>query len=149
MRERIGASAAVGVSSTITEDGRIHVLVVDDDQQIRETLRYLLEDAGYCVSEAANGAQALALLQTSRVPLVALLDNLMPHLDGVSMLDTIAQDSPLASCHTYVLMTASPKAIPDKTLRLLDMLSGAVVAKPFDISALLDAIAHAALRLTA
>ena len=125
-----------------------HILVVDDDQQIRETVRFLLEDAGYTVEEAVDGAEALALLRSSAQPLVALLDNLMPRINGVGVLDAVVANDTLRRRHAYLLITASPRSVPPETLAQLELLSGALIRKPFDISTLLDAVAEAQQRLS-
>jgi CheY-like chemotaxis protein len=63
---------------------RVHILVVEDDQDLRETLMESLEFAGYSVTTAGDGADALTQLQASpRRPDLILLDLQMPHMDGV------------------------------------------------------------------
>ena len=58
------------------------VLVVDDDQAVRDALRELLETEGYAVEEAADGRSALQRLQAGLRPSVILLDLMMPVMDG-------------------------------------------------------------------
>jgi DNA-binding response OmpR family regulator len=58
-----------------------HILVVDDDKNTRLLFRAVLEDAGYTVSSAENGEEALAVLDREHVDLV-VLDVMMPKLDG-------------------------------------------------------------------
>ncbi|MFV0601874.1 MAG: PleD family two-component system response regulator [Brachymonas sp.] len=58
-----------------------NVLVVDDSQVDRSRLEKLVADAGYLVSSAANGAQALEMAKRSRPDLV-LMDINMPEMDG-------------------------------------------------------------------
>ena len=58
-----------------------HILVVDDDQGIRNSLAAFLERTGYEISTASDGQKALALLDGVRPDLI-ILDILMPHLDG-------------------------------------------------------------------
>jgi CheY-like chemotaxis protein len=60
------------------------VLVVDDDPEIRQLLRRMLEPAGYTVEEAANGRMALERLAASP-PGVILLDLMMPEMDGFEL----------------------------------------------------------------
>jgi DNA-binding response OmpR family regulator len=67
---------------------RGHVLVVDDDADIRGLLRELLERQGYLVTEAANGRDGLRALYASP-PDVVLLDVSMPELDGWETLERI------------------------------------------------------------
>jgi CheY-like chemotaxis protein len=57
------------------------VLVVDDDEGVRQLLRRMLEPAGYTVAEAENGRVALERLREA-VPGVVLLDLMMPEMDG-------------------------------------------------------------------
>jgi CheY-like chemotaxis protein len=64
-----------------------HVLVIDDDTGIREALRDVLQAEGYAVDVAADGSQALELLQTHEssgdyLPRVILLDLNMPGMNG-------------------------------------------------------------------
>ena len=57
------------------------IMVVDDDHNIREVIRFALEDAGMAVSEASNGQAALAALPTVQ-PELMVLDVGMPEMDG-------------------------------------------------------------------
>jgi len=57
------------------------VLIVDDDDGIRASLRLALEDQGYAIDEAGDGETALARLQ-EHVPDVVLLDLMLPGMDG-------------------------------------------------------------------
>jgi two-component system NtrC family response regulator len=124
-------------------------LVVDDDEGIRETLRLVLEDAGYRVSEAAGGRDALAALQASAVPLVVLLDYLMPKFSGGDVLKVVVPDARLTTRHAYVLVTASPQMLPLDVAELVERLQAMILPKPFDMDALLDIVAKAALHLSA
>ena len=76
---------------------RAHVLVVDDDPDIRGLVKELLERQGYGVSEAANGKEALRALYATP-PDVVLLDVSMPELDGWQTLERIRDlsDVPVA-----------------------------------------------------
>lgn len=62
----------------------IPILVVDDDAHIRSVVRFTLEAAGYRVTEAADGAQALALCGEA-APALLVLDIMMPGLDGIEV----------------------------------------------------------------
>jgi CheY-like chemotaxis protein len=123
------------------------VLVVDDDEGIRETLRFLLEDAGHDVLEATDGFAALRVLRASAEPLVVLLDFMMPGLDGAGVLRAVAQDATLAGMHSYIVITADARAANLLTASLPPRLSVPVIRKPFDIDLLLDTIAEAARRI--
>jgi two-component system response regulator HydG len=69
------------------------VLVVDDDPGVRYTLREILASEGLAVSEAADGAEALARFQAEPAPLV-VTDLRMPGMDGMELLRRLAALSP-------------------------------------------------------
>jgi len=66
------------------------VLLVDDDDGMRELVRLQLEREGYAVHEAASAAEGLAAIE-SRKPELILLDVMMPHVDGWEMLRQIQE----------------------------------------------------------
>lgn len=59
-----------------------HILVVDDEKTIRESLKIYLEEEGYRVALCENGRQALKEMQRQEVHLI-LLDVMMPEMDGM------------------------------------------------------------------
>ena len=61
------------------------VLIVDDDPDIRAILAFTMEDAGYTVREAGDGAEALAAME-QRAPDCLVLDLMMPRVDGFGVL---------------------------------------------------------------
>ena len=70
----------------MSESGAGHILVVDDDEAIREALGDLLADKGYDVSLAANGKQALEICQSRPAPDLIFLDLMMPVMDGADFI---------------------------------------------------------------
>src|SRR5438132_14420731 len=70
-----------------------HVLVVDDEQSIRHFVKCALADAGYQVSMAANGAEAMALFR-SEGPDLVVLDVRLPDADGLDLLGQMKHESP-------------------------------------------------------
>lgn len=71
------------------------ILVVEDHAVAREGLAVLLRRAGYAVTMAANGQEALDLLAAGHAPDLILLDMLMPVLDGWHFLSQLRQRGPL------------------------------------------------------
>jgi CheY-like chemotaxis protein len=114
----------------------LRALIVDDDSGIRETLSYALEDVGFSVLEAADGAEALDMLRAIPDRMVVLLDILMPKLDGLSVLDAVAQDRQLAQRHAYILLTASPQTLPNNLADTYSGLTVAALSKPFSLDTL-------------
>lgn len=127
--------------------GMAHVLVADDEQDLRLTLRTLLEGEGYTVGEAADGQQALDAIRACAAPMVVLLDLLMPLLSGIDVLDAVAADPTIAARHIFVLITANNRPLLDAAGSVLAQLGVTVIRKPFDIDVLLAAVAQAAARL--
>jgi len=82
------------------------VMVVDDDDDIRETLAGLLEDEGYEVAGYPTGRDALDALQGGMAPRVILLDLMMPVMDGAEFRRAQLADPKLASI-PVVLITAA------------------------------------------
>jgi CheY-like chemotaxis protein len=79
------------------------VLVVDDDNDIREALADILREEGFLVREAANGQQALAELRTNGRPDVMLLDLMMPVMSGWQVLQAVRASLEYADLPVVVL----------------------------------------------
>ncbi|MFQ5904103.1 MAG: UDP-3-O-acyl-N-acetylglucosamine deacetylase, partial [Candidatus Binatia bacterium] len=69
------------------------ILVVDDEDGVRESVREILKDEGYRVIEAANGTSALDLIRKEN-PHLVLLDIWMPQVDGIGLLKEIKKQGP-------------------------------------------------------
>jgi UDP-3-O-acyl N-acetylglucosamine deacetylase len=69
------------------------ILVVDDEDRVRESIRETLSDEGYCVIEASDGTKVLDLIRSERPDLV-LLDIWMPEVDGIGLLKEIKKEEP-------------------------------------------------------
>jgi CheY-like chemotaxis protein len=74
-----------------TEEDRARILVVDDDALVREILADQLAEAGYLVSTAEDGEEALAKV-SSESPDLILLDVIMPNLDGFEVCRRLKSD---------------------------------------------------------
>jgi CheY-like chemotaxis protein len=123
------------------------LLIVDDNEAIRESIRLLLEDAGYTILEASNGNDALTVLRESSQPLVVLLDDRMPDLGGEEVLRAVLRDRQLRRRHTFILLSGQPHLSRRLRLqRLLQALAIEVVSKPFDVADLDEAVVRAQTR---
>lgn len=80
------------------------VLVIDDDTFIRELYEEVLKDAGYEVETAQNGEEGLSKLQNGGYD-GALLDVMMPKLDGLGVLNALSQNPPATPNGPIVLLT--------------------------------------------
>jgi len=84
-----------------------HVLVVDDEALQRESLRATLEDAGYVVSVAACGEEAIGILESERVE-VLCTDFQMPGMNGLELVNQANAASPGT---VSVLVTGYPEFV--------------------------------------
>jgi CheY-like chemotaxis protein len=124
------------------------VLLVDDDADIRQAMRFILEDAGYVVSEASDGRPALQRILAARDGLVVLLDLNMPGMDGIALLEEVAARDGLLSRHSIVLLTArAGRTMPLTLANRLSELGVPILSKPFELDDLLQVVERAVTRL--
>ncbi|WP_437298266.1 response regulator [Sorangium sp. So ce426] len=117
----------------IEKTGRI--LVVEDDLDIRSILTQLLVFEGYDVEEAADGAEALALLRRDAPPALILLDLMMPVMDGWQLRAELQRDPALASI-PVVIVSADVRVEQEASrLRVAGLLK-----KPLQIEPLLELV---------
>jgi CheY-like chemotaxis protein len=84
------------------------ILVVEDDDDVLESIRELLEDSGYRVTPARNGVEALAVLGQMPPPAAMLVDSLMAEMSGAEFLEACASDPKLAGIPAIVISGYSP-----------------------------------------
>jgi CheY-like chemotaxis protein len=109
------------------------ILVVDDDQDIRDSLREVLEDEGYEVACVANGREALDYLKAaSTKPCVILLDLMMPVMDGWQFRREQKQDPDIAEIPLVVITATGKRQV------LID--AADLVMKPLDLNRLFETI---------
>lgn len=117
-----------------------HVLVVDDDDLIRDVLYEFLLEEGYQVSLASDGTAALAVLEHER-NLVVLLDLTMPGLSGEGVIDWL--QTAQREDHQIVVITAGRHPTRERRWVQQGMVR-AVVHKPFNIDHLLALVQQVA-----
>ncbi len=110
------------------------ILLVEDDLDIREATRMILEASGYQVLEASDGAEALVVARSQR-PCVILLDLMMPGMDGFQFRESQLQDPAIASIP--VVIASGGGTVPEKAAAL--GVAGYLV-KPMDMQRLLTLI---------
>jgi CheY-like chemotaxis protein len=114
-----------------------HVLVVDDDRDIRDSLIDALEDHGYRATGAANGIEALAALRdAAELPALILLDLMMPGMDGrefrgAQLANPAWARIPVIVISAYGDAEAQARALGVSCLR-----------KPLAVRPLIDAVRH-------
>jgi len=109
------------------------ILVVDDEDDIRELLRYNLTKEGYQVTGAASGEEALKVVMVA-MPDLVLLDLMLPGLDGLEVCRSLKQD-PLTRNLPIVMLTA--KGEEADIVAGLELGADDYVTKPFSVRVLL------------
>ena len=111
------------------------ILIVEDEEAVRELEKFILESQGYDVTEARDGLEGLAKAEF-RKPDLILLDLMMPDVSGGRMFEEMRRH-PATSGIPLVVVTGKPDAH-----EMFDEEIGAenVVMKPFEADALLERI---------
>jgi len=117
----------------MTSKAHNRVLVADDDPDLRDILRSVLEPAGFAVTEAADGTQAWEAV-CAKPPDLVILDYLMPGMSGPEVCGRLKRDTVL--CHVPVIMLTGKSEVQDKVAGI-DAGADDYVVKPFDPQELL------------
>jgi len=112
-----------------------HVLVVEDDDDIREVMQEALSAEGYSVDVARDGLDALGKLDSQVPPPLILLDMMMPRMDGESFLKALRGRPALADA--TVIVISGNAAAREKARQLA---ASACLVKPFELEELLSVI---------
>ena len=123
-------------AATISAPAR-SILVVDDNDDVRDAMVVALRVAGYEAESAENGAVALARLRNDGLrPSLILLDLMMPEMDGLEFREQQLRDAALAAI-PVVIVSAFGRQTAVRALGVADYL-----AKPIDFSRLLEIVAQ-------
>ncbi|MGN1145342.1 MAG: response regulator transcription factor [Acetatifactor sp.] len=106
-------------------ENKYHILVVEDDKDIREGVEIYLKNQGYEVFQAANGKQGLEVVEQQEIHL-AIVDIMMPVMDGVTMLMKLR----MMNYDFPVIMLSAKSEEVDKIMGL-NMGADDYVTKPF------------------
>lgn len=110
------------------------ILLVEDDDFIRQEISEALEDEGYQVSTAAHGKEALAILAEGVRPSVVLLDLMMPVMNGWEFLKAFKKDEAFVGIPVVILSAFADRA----TIIGGDAIS--VLRKPINLNALFNVL---------
>jgi CheY-like chemotaxis protein len=116
------------------------VLVVEDESALRSLVADVLVDAGYLVTTATDGADAMRAVRAQQ-PDVVLLDLVMPGMDGWAFLDSAVESPALRDVPIGIFSGASSAqaAVPNAAAR---------IPKPFDVDDLLSTVSELAATAT-
>lgn len=108
-----------------------NILVIEDDQAIRDSIKMALEFEGYNVFTAANGKEGIEVLQKMPRPCIILLDLMMPIMNGWDFVDTVEKDMVLATIPVVVVSAYSEGR---------EIKASGIIKKPVDLNALLNLV---------
>lgn len=113
------------------------ILIVDDDADCRALLRKILGEAGYDVSQAANGLEALDMLRIAQ-PDLLILDIMMPRMSGYDLATHLKQDEKLGGIPVILL---SAKGSPQDVMKgYNECMVNYYITKPFSAKQLLTGV---------
>jgi len=117
-----------------------NILVIDDEEGVRQVVAKVLEREGHKVTEASDGKVALSLMRDAHPDLV-VCDLFMPEMDGVEVLRKLRRD------HPHLSVVAISGGGYQGQVQLLDVAKKlgavAVLKKPFELSELVGAVNRA------
>ena len=115
------------------------ILVVDDDDTVREFIKVALEGFGYRVMAAADGASGLAIYREHYLEIdLVLLDMMMPDLDGAALFRALRQWDPQVKC---LMVSGYAEAAEVEALRAEGLLG--LIKKPFTLTTLAKRVEEA------
>lgn len=110
-----------------------HILVIEDDQDIQEMLRFFLEDNGYKITIADNGVDGFTKFREGDFSLI-LLDILLPKIDGYAVCELLRKESNIP------IIIISALTSEENQIKGLDLQADDYITKPFSMPILLRKI---------
>ncbi|MCE2743239.1 MAG: response regulator, partial [Fluviicola sp.] len=114
----------------------VSILIIDDEDDIRDILKYNLEKEGFYISVASNGEQGLKLIQQS-IPDLIILDVMMPGMDGIEVCEAIRNN---AECNKILICLLTARNEDYSQIAGLNAGADDYVAKPIKPKVLVSRI---------
>ena len=108
-----------------------HILIVEDDKEIREGIEIYLKNQGYLVFQAADGVEGLEQIEKEEIHL-AIVDVMMPRMDGITMVMRMREKG-----YEFPVIMLSAKSEEVDKIMGLNMGADDYVTKPFTTMELL------------
>jgi len=112
------------------------ILIVEDDESIRDVLQSALEFEGYNVHTANNGQEGLNLLPQIKMPCLILLDLMMPVMDGWTFVETISKVKDTKLMQIPIVVVSAFTSAKDDKLKTVR----SIIKKPVDLDQLLKQV---------
>jgi two-component system response regulator MprA len=116
------------------------VLIIEDDDGVRDSLVTILREEGHDVEAASNGKEAMLLLQTRPLPTLILLDLMMPGMDGITF-----RERQLAHAELRKIPVVIISARPDVAREAARLHAAAYLRKPMSFEELIHVVQNRAI----
>lgn len=116
------------------------MLVVDDEKDLRELLKYRFESYGFTVFTAKDGKEAIEIAKKEQ-PQVIIMDLVMPNMDGISAHKVLKSDDTTKHIPIIAYTAQPPEVVAKKGLEAFDVVD--FVFKPFDTKGLVASVERA------
>lgn len=134
-RGKLSANTSLNEKQNNTQT-KIRVLVVDDEEQLRDLISMILSNADYEVFSAESGKEALAILEQHHVDMI-MTDIMMPDMNGAEFINKVKREMKL----TVKIIAMSGNGSGSTHLNLaLEMGADEVMEKPFSVVQLLETV---------
>ncbi len=115
------------------------ILLVEDEDDLRETIREVIAEEGYTVAEAGNGAEALTYLEQRPAPCLVLLDLMMPVVNGFELLERMRAHPRLKDIPVLVISALARQRLEETVAKGTAV---GFLTKPLQLKALLGAVSQ-------
>ncbi len=115
---------------------KAHILIVDDEADLRTLLRHILTAQGYQITDAEDGEEAIELIKRQKFD-IALLDIQMPNINGIQVLKYIKDHSPQTKAVMLTGYADLKHAMEAKEFGARDF-----IGKPYKLEDVLSTIEH-------
>jgi len=115
-----------------------NILVIEDNNDIRDTVEDVLRTEGYNVYSVCNGREALLALKKIQGPTLILLDMMMPLMNGWEFLEAQKADAKFANLPVVVVSALGPEAALIKDSEVVN--ARAYIRKPIDLNTLMNVV---------
>ena len=121
--------------------GKMKVLIIDDEADVRERLQNILERKGYSVFTAGDGVEGLAIVKETIIDII-YCDIVMPRMDGIEFLDNVRKFNPRAE----VIMVTGCSTM-ERCVASIEKSACAYLIKPLRVSDILESLSKAVRRI--
>jgi len=120
---------------------KMKVLIIDDDADIRERLKNILERKGYSVFTAADGMEGLKVVEGTIIDII-YCDIVMPRMDGLEFLDNVRKFNPRAE----IIMVTGCSTM-ERCVAAIEKSACAYLVKPLRVADILESLSKAVRRI--